>query len=95
MDDDYSSGRPLGSRLLSIEASVSARVPTRPPELRDGDRRERVWPREIEFDLAALANEPAGSATPADESAGRLAWDATLLRWVSLSRGLLRPSLSR
>jgi hypothetical protein len=42
------------------------RVPTRPPDLRDGDRRERVRPREIEFDLAALAAEAAGSATPAD-----------------------------
>jgi hypothetical protein len=42
------------------------RVPTRPPELRDGDRRERVWPREIEFDLTALAAEAAGNATSAD-----------------------------
>jgi hypothetical protein len=63
------------------------RVPTRPPDLRDGDRRERVWPRELELNLAALANEPAGSATPADGSAPRRAWDATLSRWVSLSGG--------
>ena len=35
------------------------RVPTCPPELRDGDQREHVSPREIEFDLAALAAEAA------------------------------------
>jgi hypothetical protein len=42
------------------------RVPMHPPELRDGDRRERVSPHEIEFDLAALAAEAAAGATPAD-----------------------------
>ncbi len=42
------------------------RVPMHPPEMRDGDRRERIPPHEIEFDLVALAAEAAGASTPVD-----------------------------
>ena len=38
------------------------RAPSDPPELREGDRRERFFAVEIEFDLIALSTEVVGSA---------------------------------